>query len=288
MSKGVFLFAQNNHTIDYVKQAIYCAKKIKKHLNLPVALATDNIEYLKTTYPYYSKYIEHVIELEWKECKQTKTFFDGSMSKRDLEWRNFERYRVYDLTPFEETIVMDTDFIVGNDILKNVFDTKEEFLIYKDISDVNLDRPDMKFFEKISDKSVDMYWATVFYFKKTESMKLFFDLINHIRENWKFYRIIHQIPTIKYRNDYAFSIAIHILNGHQRTNWPKSPPGNLWFTTDNDVLVKMDKDTERYTFLLDKKDWLGHYTLGSIENANIHIMNKFSLDRAISEELENE
>ena len=61
MSKGVVLFAQNNHTIDYVKQAIFCAKKIKKHLNLSVAIATDNVEYLETTYPYYKKYIDDVV-----------------------------------------------------------------------------------------------------------------------------------------------------------------------------------------------------------------------------------
>ena len=47
-------------------------------------------------------------------------------------------------------------------------------------------------------------------------------------------------------------------------------------------------DDVKYTFLLDKKDWRGHYTLSSIKNTNIHIINKFSLDRAISEEFINE
>jgi len=286
MSQGVFLFAQNNHTIDYIKQSIFCAKKIKKHLGLPVALATDNVEYLEKHFPFYKKYIDHVIPLEWKECKQIKTFFDGSMSKRELEWRNHERPEVYNLTPFDETLVMDTDFIIGNDILKNAFGTSEEFLIFRDIKDLNYDRPGINIFDYVSDKSVDMYWATVFYFKKTPSMKLFFDLIAHIKDNWKFYRIIHQIPTIKFRNDFAFSIAIHMLNGHQRTSWPKSLPGNLWFTTDSDILIKTED--EKYTFLLGKKDWVGHYTLSSIKEANIHIMNKFSLDRAIDEVLSDE
>jgi hypothetical protein len=77
-----------------------------------------------------------------------------------------------------------------------------------------------------------------------------------------------------------------MLNGHQKTIWPKPLPGNLWFTTDSDILVKTEE--EKYTFLLDKKNWLGHYTLSSIESVNIHIMNKFSLDRTISKELENE
>lgn len=97
MSKGVLLFAQNNNTVDYVKQAIYCARKIKKHLGIGVAIATDNADYLKSQYPYYEKYVDHIITLEWAECNQKRTFRDGTMSKRDLEWRNFDRSLSYDI-----------------------------------------------------------------------------------------------------------------------------------------------------------------------------------------------
>lgn len=286
MTKGVVLFAQNNHSLDYIKQAIFCAKKIKKHLNLPVAIATDNADYLTENYPYYEKYIDYVIELDWKECKQKRIMRDGTMSDRDLEWRNHDRGTVYDITPFDETLVMDTDFIVGNDIFLNAFDAPDDFLLYRHVTDLNHDREGQELFDKISDRSVDMYWATVFYFKKTARNKVLFDLINHIKENWLYYRLVYQIPDITYRNDFSFSIAIHILNGHQVSNWPKTMPGNLWFTTDADILVKL-KD-ESYTFLIDKKDWKGHYNINHVSDVNIHIMNKFSLDRAISEVLKDE
>ena len=286
MSKGVLLFAQNNHSIDYIKQAVFCAKKIKKHMKVPVALATDNSDYLKNTFPYYSKYIDYIIDQEWYECNQKRTYRDGTMSTRDLEWRNHNRATAYDITPFDETIVMDTDFIVGNNNLCNAFNSDQDFLIYRHITDLNMDRPDEHRFNKISDRSVDMYWATVFYFKKTESMKLFFDLVAHIKDEWNFYRLTYQIPNKTFRNDFAFSIAIHILNGFQRTNWPKVLPGRLWFTSDSDVLINLND--EQYTFLLDKKHWKGHYHVGSIKDVNIHVMNKFSLDRHITEVLSNE
>ena len=284
MSRGIVLFAQNNHTIDYVKQAIFCAKKIKKHLGLSVAIATDNPDYLYKTYPYYKKYIDDVIELEWKECKQKRLFYDGTMSNRNLEWRNIDRSTVYDITPYDETIVMDTDFIVGNAHLLNAFNTDDDFLIFRNIQDLSPERNIS--FDKISDRSIDMYWATVFYFKKTPRTKLFFDLVSHIKENWLYYRLVYQIPTKLFRNDFAFSIAIHLMNGNQKSNWPKAMPGNLWFTTDSDILMKMED--EKYVFLLDKKDWKGHYIASTISNTNIHIMNKFSLDRAISEVLADE
>ena len=62
MKHGVLLFAVNNLQIDYVKQSIYCAKKIKEHLNLPVALVTDTPSYVKYSFPFYEKYIDFIIE----------------------------------------------------------------------------------------------------------------------------------------------------------------------------------------------------------------------------------
>ena len=49
-SKGVFLFAKNNGQLDYVKQAVFLARRIKKYLKVPVSLATDSPSYLEQTY----------------------------------------------------------------------------------------------------------------------------------------------------------------------------------------------------------------------------------------------
>lgn len=286
MSKGVLLFANNNSNIDYIKQAVFCAKKIKEHLNLDVALCTDNPAYLISKYPFYKKYIDTVIEHTIKEAHQTRKFHDGTMSHRSLVWNNFTRSNAWDITPFEETIVMDTDVIVGNDLLKYCFESNEDFLMDKDVFDINPDRPEPYAYERISDRSIYMYWATIFYFKKNKTTKFYFDLVNHVKENWHFYRLIYQIPDKVYRNDFAFSIAVHILNGFQTRNWPNPLPGNIYFTNDKDVLH--DFKDNKCTFLLDKRKWLGHYTLGSIKDCTVHVMNKFSLERAINEDFLNE
>jgi len=287
MTQGVLLFAQNNSRVDYVKQAMFCAKRIKEYLKLPVCLVTPNVEYLDEYYPNHKNYFDHIVKQQKSRDIQYKKFRDGLYSEKQLEWHNLSRADAYDLTPFDETIVMDTDVIICNDTLLECFNSTQDFMIAKESKDLKVERH-IPAFQKVSDRSINMVWATLFYFKKNSTTKILFDLIKHIKENYNFYRLTYKISEKKYRNDFAFSIAIHILNGHQKTNWPKPLPGNLWFTTDLDVLVKMDKEDERYTFLLDKKDWKGHYTLSSIEDANIHIMNKFSLDRAISEALVNE
>jgi len=52
MNQGVVLFAFNNISVDYIKQAVYCAKRIKKYLQLPVQVITDDVEHIKT-FPFY-------------------------------------------------------------------------------------------------------------------------------------------------------------------------------------------------------------------------------------------
>ena len=44
MSSGVLLFAFNNEQVDYVAQAQYLAKRIRKYLDLPTTLVTDDVE----------------------------------------------------------------------------------------------------------------------------------------------------------------------------------------------------------------------------------------------------
>ena len=51
MTKGVILFANNNDQIDYVRQAIFCAKQVQKYLKLPVSLVTDSAKHLTNNYP---------------------------------------------------------------------------------------------------------------------------------------------------------------------------------------------------------------------------------------------
>ncbi len=53
MNKGVVLFAFNNGRIDYIKQAIHCAKRVKNYLKLPVQLITNDKEYIESNFPFW-------------------------------------------------------------------------------------------------------------------------------------------------------------------------------------------------------------------------------------------
>ena len=284
-TKGVLLFAFNNVEIDYIKQAIFCAKKIKEHLKLSVALVTDNISYLETAYPFYKKYIDVVLLVPKEKTTQLKNFSDGAYSLKKLEWKNQSRPDCYEISPFDETIVLDVDYITCNDNLLNCFKIDEEFLIYKNPIDVANTVRNINSFDRISDRSIDMWWATGFYFKKSPFMKMYFDLVKHIKENWTYYRLIYQIPNTNYRNDFSFSIAIHILRGFQESFWPVTMPGTMYMSFDTDILEKLDGNA--LTIIADYKN-NASYMAVSVKDANVHVMNKFSLGRIIDKEFKNE
>jgi hypothetical protein len=283
MSKGAFLIARNNGHIDYVKQAVFLAKRIKKYLDIPVTVATDCADYLESSFG--TDDFDQIIRLDYTEEKNARYFFDGALSKKTASFKNNNRASVYDLTPYDETLLLDTDYIISNDLLKSCFTSKSDFLIYKKSNDIAKVRDESEF-DKISDTSVDFYWATVVFFRKTETNETFFNLVAHIEQEWNHYRRVYQITSSLFRNDFAFSIAIHIMNGFQPGDFAQQLPGSMLYTTDKDILWQLN-DTGMM-FLVEKDGYLGEYTALKTHGQTIHVMNKFSLSRIIDEEFANE
>ena len=273
MRKGVLLFANNNSQVDYIKQACYLAKKVKKHLKVPVSLVTSDRSRVTDFYPY--EVFDRIIEKR-SNNKFSKRYNDGALSHKKLEFNNDLRPLAYELTPYDTTLILDTDYIICNDLVKDVFDTTKDILLYKDSTDITLHR-NFTEFKRISDTSIDFYWATCVVFKKTKFTKMFFELIEHIRQEWNHYANLYQLNTRIYRNDYSFSIAVDIL----KSDNIGLMPGTMLYSTDKDVLFKIEDD--KLKFLVEKKDRLGQYTAVYTHKQNVHVMNKFSLNRMIGE-----
>ena len=79
MSKGAFLIARNNGHIDYVKQAVFLAKRIKKHLGISVSIATDSVDYLEEAFG--TDDFDKIIWLDYTAESNKRYFFDGTLSK---------------------------------------------------------------------------------------------------------------------------------------------------------------------------------------------------------------
>jgi hypothetical protein len=288
--QGVLVYARNNSQIDYVKQAIFLAKRVHKYLDLPVSVVTDSIDYINKSYPQDKNLFDHIIPMRFDGAYDDKSvlspgenhsirhFYDGSLVYKRLEWKNNARSTAFHASPYEETLLLDSDIVICNSFWTECFKQKKDFLAYRDCVDLlDINRGDD--FRRISDTSVDFYWASAVFFRKTSENEIFFGLVKHIQDNWRHYCRIFQINTSYFRNDYAFSIAIHIMNGYQIGDFANPLPGILYYATDKSILWEIESN--RLLFLLEKPKYVGEYTPLRTESSTVHVLNKFSLNRCI-------
>ena len=99
VSKGFLVLAQNTDDVDYVKQAYALALSIKfsQTTVTSISLVTNNIvpaEYLEV--------FDNVIPIPW--------YKEGTRYQAENRWK------LYHVTPYAETIVLDTDMLLLEDI----------------------------------------------------------------------------------------------------------------------------------------------------------------------------
>jgi hypothetical protein len=276
MSVGAVVVAQNNSTIDYVKLAIFSARQINKFLDIPVSIVTDSKGYLESQYPDHP--FDQILDIAENASYFQRRFNDGALANKVLEWKNLSRYRVYNLTPYDTTLVVDVDYIINSSVLKPALFLDHPLQIYSRSMDIANWR-DVEEFQRINPYSIPFYWATVFIFNKGNATSAFFILLSHIKDNWEYFRTLYCISSPMFRNDLAFSIAIHIMNGKKSGDFAQELPGKMIYAKDTDVLISA-KDTSM-KFLIEKKDYLGEYTVAKTNGLDVHVMNKLSLSRYI-------
>lgn len=268
MTKGALLFAQNNGEIDYVRIAIHAAGQIKRHLNIPVSIVTNK--------PVEHSIFDRVIVVD-DDNSNAKQFRDGGDKITKVVWRNTTRSRCFDLSPYDETLVVDADYIINSSKLGYCWSQPYDFLIYRESYDLGDWRPKQEF-TYISEYSIPFCWATAFYFRKTKETELFFELVEHIKENWAYYKLAYEIYSPNFRNDIAFSVALHMLNGFTSGSWAGALPGKLHYVLDLDHLVEIKDSAMRF---LVQKD--SGYVCLKTQGLDMHVMNKYSLLRCIGE-----
>lgn len=275
MTTGAVIFAHNNSEIDYTKLAVFSASRVKQFLNIPITIITDNQEWLESNYPNHP--FENVIVVDLPKANR-KTFYDGTLSSFNSDWRNFSRSSVYNLSPYDTTLVIDSDYLINSNFLKSALEQDVDFQIYRKSFDLSGWRS-TSYFNRINPYSVPFYWATVFVFRKNIVMESFFKLVSYIKENWDYFKVLYSIDSHIFRNDHAFSIAIHIMNGKTNGEFAVELPGSMIYCTDRDYVVSLTND--ELSLLVEKEKYPGEYILAKTKGLDVHILNKMSLSRLI-------
>ena len=249
MTTGVLLYCFDTPEVAYHKFAEKCVELINKNLKLEITLVTNFETYkkLKPLGMINYRLIENRIG--------NKRSYRG----KNISWNNLERSLAYEHSPYNTTILMDVDYFCFTNNLLTYTNTKYDFLVHNKVHD--LTGTDMILGK--NESTLPLIWATVTIFRKSEFAKQVFDLIKHIQQYYDHYRHLYRIKFRNYRNDYAFAIALHQLNGmNAYKNFIPTPMAML--AHEVDVLELSDTGV---VFKYGKK-------VGAINNQDVHIMDK--------------
>ena len=100
MSKGYITIAQNSDNVDYLTQAYALALSIKNtqsgvnNISVVVDEATK-----KKVLPKHTQVFDNIITMPWQDDAQ------------DATWKINNKWKVYFCTPYDETVLLDSDMI---------------------------------------------------------------------------------------------------------------------------------------------------------------------------------
>ena len=179
---GVVLVAKNTQEIDYLRIAELAAKLITKNLQLPVTIIepTDN-------------------QVNQKLTESTPQ-----------EWRNFGRWQVYDQSPYDTTILLDSDYLTLTPLLTQLHSTIHDYRVLR-----TNNTPTGKMNSPMGKFANRHLWATMVMFQKTAKTQLLFEMVERVERNRRYYQQLFKLPHGSFRNDFAFTIADLVINGYQ-------------------------------------------------------------------------
>ena len=258
-SKGVVFFAHNTVDVDYVRIADLSARLVEQNLDLPITLVTDTESQPQHDY-------DHVVRVDYTG----DNFRNDHISKEVKQWKNHGRYTAYEHSPYDNTLLIDTDYLVLDDGLLKLMELDYDYRVMENSNSSAETMP-----ARMGQVSLPYLWATVVMFRKCPRGKMFFDLVGRIQRNWAYYRNLFMVDGTSYRNDYAFAMSNIIMNGYSLTTKNIIP----WkmFTVVQEV-VRMDTNLKD-KIIVRLKD-----LAITIPKHNVHIMDKNFLTSEAFEE----
>lgn len=278
MTKGVLLFAHNNPDVDYGLMAVIAGGLAKKHLGLPVSLVTDKwtVQWLDQSgiYDLAEDIFDQIIFVELPHTQNRRFLHDGFEGKT-VPFVNSNRCDAYNLSPYDKTLLIDSDYLIFSNRLNEFWNLESGVLLGSKMNDITGERGTI-LDKRVSETGVDLFWATTVMFQKNSESKFFFELVDFVKENYRYYSDLFRFNPRQYRNDIAFSVAKHIMNGYEIDKVYTLPP--ILTVFDKDILHDVD-DTGKMTFLIDKPTDCGNFWAATTQGVDVHVMNKQSIIR---------
>lgn len=282
--KGFLYYAHNTSDLNYLKITI-CSALTGKHyipdFNATVVTDKNSLSHLNNKEKnILNNLFNNVIIKDVPPSNNKRILYNGTECLGKMIWLNGTRPNAYIDSPYQETILLDGDFIFQNDLLYNLWGSQTPLKMYKDVLPAyNFSMIQQKTndhsHKNVGKFTIPMYWATVTYFNRDNFSKTFFELLTHIRDGYTYYQKYFQMYDQTYRNDYAFSIALHIMNGYRIPSKEWEIPFPMVLIDPRDYVYRIDKGQTK--FLINTLKPNPTYNFVNIQELSYHCMNKFSL-----------
>lgn len=201
MSKGIVVLAQNNKTDNYVEQACLLAMSLKVHnSNVPISLITNDL----VPSEYHSLF-DKIIPIPFNDAASVST------------WKVENRWKIYHATPYDETIVMDTDMLVlqNIDTWWNFLSNYELFFTSKVLTYRGVEANTSYYRKTFIANNLPNLFAGFHYFKKCDFAKEFYTWLELVMNNWEAFYEQHLEPNSRPKHvsvDVCAAIVTRILN----------------------------------------------------------------------------
>jgi len=282
------MFAFNNEQMSYISFAMGASLMVKHHMpRSSTAVITDkgSYNYLKTLYSnsLIDNAFDHVIfsedapKIMSVNMKRTAKIAGKTVN---LTNKNQNTSTVYWLSPFDETLMLDADYLVQSDILDQVWGSINELRINDTISKLDgtlVDLEDVRLYPQ----GIKQLWTTAIYFRRTPDNDTFFNLLDHISANYVFYKRRYQFARDAYRNDFVFSIANHIMSGFIESSSYVVPLPDR-------VMITAYQNTKLYQATDQTMKFLSYHRTGesSVQQTirtNVHVLDKYSIQNTLKD-----
>ena len=170
---GVVVVAQNNAQDNYVEQASLLAMSLKvTNPTLPISVITND-----KVPQEYTHLFDNIIPIPYGD--------DAS----DSDWKIENRWKIYHCTPYENTIVMDTDMIVLQDISSWIeFASNYTMYFTSNVYTYRGEKVTDDFYRKVfTENDLPNLYSGLHFFKKSEFAHEFYKWIELVTNNWELF-----------------------------------------------------------------------------------------------------
>jgi hypothetical protein len=173
MAINFTMLAQNSH-YDYVMQAIVCAMSIRtSNPNSKVCLITNDAVPNK-----HKQLFDDIVEIPWGD------------KARKSSWKVGNRWKIYHASPYENTIVLDTDMLVLDNIAEwwNFLQNRELYYVNR-VKTYKGEWFTSDYYRKsFRVHNLPNLYSGFHYYKKSEFAHEFYSWLETVMNNWELFQ----------------------------------------------------------------------------------------------------